>query len=131
MNDDKLANLVSIFENATDAQIQSALNESKGDLENAIDLLLSPVTDDNPRKRKNVLMDAFQMLNCPTTRIPFKSRMQLLPGDISNYLPCVLFPNFLPDLLAESLLNKLIDESSDWKVRSFSLFGRGMRSSHF
>ncbi len=129
LKDDQFAQLLSIFENATDQEIQAALEKSNGDLQGAIDLMLSCV-DTNSKKRKADDGDsnAFTRLMCPKTRIPIKSRLQLSQDDVANHLPCGLFPSFLPDALAESLLVKLMVQSKDWRVRSFSLFGRGVCS---
>ena len=125
VEDDKFAQLLSIFEHASDDQIHSALEASQGNLQGAIDLMLSSTDTSKKRKAQDESLNAFTRLSCPRNRIPLKSRIQLSDRDIHRHLPCVLISPFLSDDLANALLIKMMEESKDWKVRSFSLFGRG------
>ncbi|KAJ3034152.1 hypothetical protein HDV00_005410 [Rhizophlyctis rosea] len=49
---------------------------------------------------------------------------------ISDHVPCELILNALPDELAASLLERMLDESKTWTVRRFVLFDREVQSPH-
>lgn len=52
------------------------------------------------------------------------------PSDIEQHCPCTLIHNFLPQDLANSLLNELLDEAPTFTRETFKLFDNVVQSPH-
>lgn len=110
MKDQELAQLLSIFEDLPVGELQNYLIKYKT-VENTIEFLLNK---DKPKS-------ALDILSCKSVT---SSKITLSCNDISRFLPAVLIERFLDDDLANDLLLDMMEESQEWHVRRFSLFGK-------
>ena len=147
-SDEAFAQLVLLFEDKSDQELHEALMCTKGSLEDAIDLLLeatgpsdleNPIVlvsdndaDDSGKSKPSspCKRNPFDVLKrqskVPANALQKGQRVRRLSGNaIEKALPCQLFVDFLPSDLADALLEKMMKESQDWRVRRFSLFERG------
>lgn len=108
--DQDLAQLSSIFEDLPVDELQNILEKYKT-IENTIEFLL------NKDKPKNAL----DLLSCKSV---IAQKMNLSVKDISKFLPAILVEGFLDQDLANDLLLDMLEESQEWHVRRFSLFGK-------
>ena len=129
--DAKLAVLLSVFEDVPTVELRATLEKCKGNVEEAIDLILClpealETSTGHPPKRlktEQQQRNAFELLKQPSGS---KSRLELSATDIERFLPCRLVRDFLPKDLALSLLQEMLQESSEWKTRKFNLIDRGI-----
>jgi hypothetical protein len=119
MTDADLAQLLSIFQDYPVDQLQKYLSKYKS-VENTIEFLI------NQEKRN----DYNQALNMLSSKPIVMQKMTLCASNISQFLPAVLIERFLDDDLANNLLLDMMEESKEWNVRKFSLFGKNVQSPH-
>lgn len=110
MDDEGLAQLISIFEDKSVEFLQKSLSKYQT-VERTIEVLLYDKVPKN----------ALQMLS--SKEITLK-KMSLPAKDISRFLPAIMMERFLDDDLANCLLLDMMQESKEWHVRNFSLFGK-------
>ena len=111
--DEKLAQLMSVFDNVSVQDLQNYLKKYKT-VDQTIDFLLRKDCLENRR-------NAFDLLSnkeCTSKKI------KLTADNISKYLPAVMEERFLDDDLANALLLDMMEESKEWNIRQFSLFGK-------
>jgi hypothetical protein len=118
-SDGDLAKLLSIFQDQSIDQLQHYLNKYKT-VENTIDFLINQENRDSSK-------NALQLLS--SKEIVMQKKV-LSASNIDKFLPAVLFERFLDDDLANDLLLELMEESKEWHVRKFSLFGKNVESPH-